>query len=105
MIEVEITEYAANRHGHDTLLGMALMKALKEAGIPALGDSFVMRGIERGSMTYTSSIDLDGLLHHFTWREDADDRKEGTPLRVKLSGGGFARKWGRHAVVPEDDEL
>lgn len=108
MIEVIVGEHAANRFNHDTLLGVALMKALREAGVPVLGDSFVLRGVPEGStLSYHCEEDLDGRMHHFTWSEDADDRKTGAPLRVKLDIG-YARKYGRHAVVapePQDDEL
>lgn len=104
MIEVEISEYEANKFDHDTLLGVALMKALKEAGVPVMGKSFVLRGVERGTLTYRNDEDMNGIAHVFRWCEDQDDRKTGTPLRVKVSTG-VCRKWGRHAVLPEDDEL
>ena len=105
MIEVVIGEHAANRYGHDTLLGVAFMKSLREAGIPVHGESFVLRGVKEGTLTYHTEDDLDGMLHHFTWRENKDDRKVGTPLRVNLTVG-YARKYGPHAIEEQqDDEL
>lgn len=104
MIEVSISEHAINRYGHDTLRGKGILDTLRQAGIPVVGDVFVLAGITHGKLTYWNETDLDGTAHMYTWREDENDRKEGKPLRVTMKGG-FARKYGRHAVVPEDDEL
>lgn len=107
MIEVQIAEYAASKHGHDTLVGAALMQALREAGIPVVRTSvFVLLGVERGKLTFWTEDDLDGRVYFFRWQEDENDRKTAAPsIGMKLSAG-HARKYGRHAVViDEDDEL
>jgi hypothetical protein len=107
MIEVEINSYAANRFNHDTLLGEAIVKALREAGIPVIAKVFALAGVQKGTLTMWNEDDLDGEKLFFRWAEDEVDRKQGKPSLQKLSVG-WVRKWARHQdapVVVEDDEL
>lgn len=106
MIEVHIAKDRLDVREHDTLVGMRIIKSLREAGIPVIGTTFSMRGIERGSLTYTNGDDIDGDTHVYTFKEDEKDVKVGKPLRANLKNGAIVYKTGRHAVVvDEDDEL
>lgn len=102
MIEVEISTYNLHAFGHDTIIGAALMTALREAAVPVTGSAFVITGVKYGRLEYHTEQGIDGETQHFTWRANEDDRKVGQPSVIKLKSGGIVRKWGQHA---EDDEL
>jgi len=104
MIEVQIAKDKNDANQHDTLVGIKIIGSLKAAGIPVIGNVFTMRGIERGTLTYTNQNDLDGPMHVYIWCEDGSDTIKGKPLRSKnAKTGALVTKYGRHAE--EDDEL
>lgn len=97
MIRVEISNGKLNPINHDVTIGTIIMAALKGAGIPVAGSAFVLRGIERGSLNYYTDNDT----HHYTWRENDEDR-DGKFVRSMTKGGCVVYKSGKHL---EDDEL
>lgn len=69
MIQVSISKTKLDAAGHETLIGMHVMKALKAAHIPAMG-VFAMRGVTRGRLTYWNTE----YTHNFEWVEDESDK-------------------------------
>ena len=98
MIRVEINAFKLDAQKHDVTIGTKLVKALKAAEIPVLANAFVIRGVERGRLTYWS----EGDTQFVNWREgDSDDPKN--PMQKTWSKDGVTiYKSGQHL---EDDEL
>ena len=102
-IKVEIGNGQLNSIKHDVLIGQKIIKGLKQAGIPVKADAFVLRGIERGSLTYESGE----FSHHFIWREDHNDRDTNWVLGSATGVGVSSYNSGRHVegYGEDDDEL
>lgn len=98
MIRVQISAFKLDPQKHDVTIGTKLVKALKAAEIPVLASAFVIRGVERGRLTYWSEDNMQFI----NWREnDQDDPK--LPLSQTWSKDGVTIfKSGKHL---EDDEL
>lgn len=104
MIQVHIAKDALDHAGHEALVGQRIVESLRQAGVPVEG-FFALRGVPKGSLTFSNSEDLDGVVHSFTWSEDAFDILDefsAKPVRSQLKNGSVVYKSGRHA---EDDEL
>lgn len=111
MIKVKISHGQLEQAGHETLIGMNVMKACKAAGIPIVG-VFAMRGIERGTLTYTCGK----TYYEITWSEDKKDEAAGGPwtqveLDAKVHPSCLVevlvtdRHLASKTIVEDDDEL
>lgn len=96
MIRITFHPGKLKQDEHDVIIGEKLIASMRLAGIPVEASAFMLRGIERGELTYSKS----GGEHHYTWREDERDTETNWD-RTSLKTGAVCYKSGRHY----DDEL
>lgn len=100
MIEVRIDVAHMQAHQHNIMHSIAMMNALRAAGMPVIG-KIIFNGPERGRLVQWREQDLDGDEWVVHWYDD-DEVQHNSPhhYKHKVTGHGHGYRWTRYS----DDE-
>lgn len=117
MIEVLVSVLELSKIKHDMLHSTAMLEHLRAAGIPMRG-TLHMRGVERGVLEWTNTVDPlnDDEMWRIRWFDDgephiAHNAEVGSEWIREAKGSGEAYSWKRYRHVnapikqPSEDEL